>query len=176
MKNKTSSNKPCKVNIPIERLKNLFEALKNGMPLAYACDLTGVPFQLIQKWQNLYDDYLVKEKEKTDYSKIDPPYDIAGNLILTKLTTINIVSAIKKTRAEHLLTLTQKLKESKDWQRFAWLIERRYGDAYNKLSPSLDKNEKIDGIKIEFVSPETDAERLERIENEAKETIGANND
>ena len=95
---------------------------------------------------------------------------------MTKLTTINIVSAIKKTRAEHLLTLTQKLKECKDWQRFAWLIERRYDDAYNKLSPSLDKNEKIDGIKIEFVSPETDAERLERIEKEAKETIGANND
>ena len=86
------------------------------------------------------------------------------------------VAVIKKMRAEYLKNINDLLKESKDWQKFAWILERRYRDEYSKEEIISTKAEKVDSIKVVFVDPKQDEDRLKKLEAEVKESIGASID
>lgn len=167
---------PYEIRISLERVKKLFNALEDGMPLTYACDLAMIPYQVVQKWVKSYDEYLSRDEEDIDLTKIEPDYDKNGKLVLEKLTTIKAVAVIKKMRAEYLRNINDLLKESKDWQKFAWILERRYRDEYSKEEIISTKAEKVDSIKVVFVDPKQDEDRLKKLEAEVKDSIGASID
>jgi len=175
MKSKTN-HIPYEIRISLERVKKLFSGLEEGLPLTYACDLAMIPYQVVQKWVKSYDEYLSSGEEDIDLTKIEPDYDKNGKLVLEKLTTIKAVAVIKKMRAEYLKNINDLLKESKDWQKFAWILERRYRDEYSKEEIISTKAEKVDSIKVVFVDPKQDEDRLKKLEAEVKESIGASID
>ena len=176
MKEKNPNKIPYQIRISLGRLEKLFEALKDGMPLTYACDLVMIPRQVIFYWQKAFDEYMTENEGKEDYKLLEPQYDSDGKLVLEKLTTIKAVAVIKKMRAEYLKNINDLLKESKDWQKFAWILERRYRDEYSKEEIISTKAEKVDSIKVVFVDPKQDEDRLKKLEAEVKDSIGASID
>lgn len=175
---KLNNNTPYEIRIPIERVKKLIESLNEGMPLKYACDYAMIIPQVIQKWNKSFEDFISRweqDEKSVDITLIEPPYDKNGNLVYSKLTTLSAVVVIKNARSGYMKNLNALLKESRkesdQWQKYAWLLERCFRDAYAKDEPIQEESKKIDGVKVTFVDPKTDAERLAKLDKEVKENI-----
>ena len=60
-----------------------------------------------------------------------------------------------------------------NWQSAAWLLERRVRSEYAKDEPTEVK-EKVESIKVTFVDPKDESERLKKLEQEVKDNVGGN--
>ena len=165
-----------KLYLPIEKIKCLVESCQKGIPITYACDKAMIPAFYISRWRKELDEYLARAEtdEDIDLSFIEPPYDKNGNLVYEKLNTLSLSVVIKNARANYLENLTDLLKacakDSDAWQKYAWLLERSFRDAYSK-DYQEPTSKVVESIKIVYVDENTDKDRLEQLEKEVKENI-----
>ena len=57
------------------------------------------------------------------------------------------------------------------WQSSAWLLERRVKDEYSKEEPTNKEAKQVDAIKVIYVDPSKDKERLAKLQAQVEESI-----
>ena len=171
--------------LPKKKVQTLVESLLKGTPVTYACDKALIPPFYISRWRKELEDYIEQKVseadaigEEPDLSFIEPPLDDNGELIWEKLNTLSLSVVIKNARACYLEQLNDLLKDSvKDtdqWQKYAWLLERCFKDIYSREEQNNEKVKTVEAIKVVYVDENSDNERLEKLDREVRENINAN--
>jgi len=162
------------LNITETQIKDLLQALRNGTPIEYACDLAMIDISTYYKWKKAYEDYSnLLGENLVDGSKLEVKYDKNGELVIPSLNNISIFKIIKSYRCKYMNELMELLKTERDWQKYAWLLERMYRDVFGKeIAIDTSKN-KVESIKVIYTDSKGNEsqERLAKLEQEVKESI-----
>ena len=170
-----------RINIKTEKLQTLMESVRKGLPIKYALEKAGIPGWYYYTWLKLYNEFISKKESEgnfcDDITELEPePYfDKDGKVKGYYYTPISIIDNLKMAYAEWVEEKHDQINNGgKDtWQSAAWLLERRVRSEYAKEEPQEVKD-KIDSIKVSFVDPKEDADRLERLTKEVKDNVGGN--
>lgn len=180
MKPKHETNK-YQLRIPKDRIIKLLEGIITGMPITAACERARISKVLVQKYIHDYENYcekIVDGDTSCKESMIEIPVNNKDEIEYDKLTTLTLGAAIENAKAEAMYELITSIRlSSRDdsWQKYAWLLERRYRDTFGKeIELKTNSTSKVESqaITVSFVNPEEDKDRLARLELETKEAIG----
>ena len=170
-----------RINIKTEKLQTLMESVRKGLPIKYACEKSGIPLWYYYQWLKLYNEFISQKEQDGDFiNGIDelepePYYDKDGKIKGYYYTPISIIDNLKMAYAEWVEEKHDQINAGiKDnWQSAAWLLERRVRSEYAKDEPTEVK-EKVESIKVTFVDPKDESERLKKLEQEVKDNVGGN--
>lgn len=170
-----------RINIKAEKLQTLMESVRKGLPIKYACEKSGIPLWYYYQWLKLYNEFITQKESDGDYiNDIDelepePYFDKDGKIKGYYYTPISIIDNLKMAYAEWVEEKHDQINAGiKDnWQSAAWLLERRVRSEYAKDEPTEVK-EKVESIKVTFVDPKDESERLKKLEQEVKDNVGGN--
>ena len=115
-----------------ETMNRIISVIEAGNYIEVACQSVGINIDTYYHW-------LERARE-----------DIEEGLSETESSYITFSEAVKKAHAAAELVLLSKIRDCKDWQRFAWILERTRQERY-ALRSKLDLSSK-EPIKIIFES------------------------
>ena len=166
------------INIEKKRLDTLITSVRDGLPVRIACERAGIPYFYYCQWYKLYLEF-VERKEKEgkvleECKELQPvEYTNKKNEKGYHYTPISIIDTLKKAYGEFIADLHRTVRSGvKDrWQSAAWMLERRARTEYNKDEPQEDKKT-VQAVKVRFVDPKSQADRLAKLEQEVKDNVG----
>ena len=169
------------INIKQDKLQTLFESVRNGLPIKYALERSGIPGWYYYTWLKLYNEFISEKENKGDageeISELEPKpiLNKDGEVVGHTYTPISIIDNLKQCYAEWVAEKHQQVNNGfKDgWQSAAWLLERRVRSEYAKEEPQVVKD-KVESVKIIWADPEDEKDRLEKLEKEVKDNVGGN--
>ena len=167
------------MNIKKTKLESLIASVRKGVPIRIALDKASIPPYYYFSWLKLYNEFISKQEAEnniySDISELDPiPYnDKDGNVTGYYYTPISIIDTIKKAHAEFVESThdTVALGEKDKWQSAAWLLERRCKQDYGK-EESTEQQKTVQSVKINFVDPKVQKDRLAKLEQEVRDNVG----
>lgn len=160
------------------QMSSLTKALQIGAPLAIALQYARIPMYVYEEAKEIADS-IAKAKElslidegtdeELESNGIDAQtiHDYRAkkeNVLACEKLIGNIDTWTMEGVMYHLIRVSNKDKFT-NWQASAWMLERRYPQYFAK-----DENGKTETkaapIKIQYIDPESDKERLARMEKE----------
>ena len=170
-----------RLNIKEEKLINLIDSVRRGLPIKYALEKSGIPGWYYYTWLKLYNEFMSKKESEGNYideiKELEPePYlDKNGKVKGYYFTPISIIDNLKMAYAEWVADKHEQVNMGlKDnWQSAAWLLERRVRSEYAKEEVTETKD-KVESIKVTFVDPKDSQDRLAKLEQEVKDNVGGN--
>ena len=166
------------LKIDKNKLKMLIESVRDGLPVRVSCERAGIPYFYYCHWYKLYLSF-VEEKEKEgkvleDCKELQPvEYTNKKNEKGIYYTPVSIIVTLKKMYGEFIAETARTVRSGvKDkWQSAAWILERRCRNEYNKDEQQEEKKT-VQAVKVSFVTPESQKERLDALLKEVKENVG----
>lgn len=113
--------RPSKLNASTQKI--ICDAVRNCLPYATAATLAGVSYQTLHTWMTKG-----KQPDGGKYTEF--------------------LEALKKAEAEAQQILASRIAEedaqkAKGWQRWAWLLERRWPETWAMRQPEANADEEI---------------------------------
>lgn len=181
MYNKSMFSATTRINIKAEKLEILIDSVRNGLPIKYALERSGIPAWYYYSWLKLYNEFITQKEQEQDFIneieelEPEPFYDKDGNVKGHYFTPISIIDNLKMAYAEWVadkhLQINDGVKDN--WQSAAWLLERRVRSEYAKEEPQEVKD-KVESIKVVYIDPKNDDDRIKKLEKEVKDNVGGN--
>ena len=173
-------NPTVTLNIKKEKLESLLNSVRKGVPIRIALEKASIPPYYYFSWLKLYNDFIDKMEKQgeifKDLKELEPEayYDTKGNVAGYYYTPISIIDKIKKCHAEFIEEAHDKVVAGvrDKWQSAAWLLERRCKQDYGKEEQTEEKKS-VQAVKISFVDPKSQAERLDALMKEVKDNVGS---
>jgi len=166
------------INIKAEKLTLLFDGVRNGLPIQYACDKAGIPVYFYYKWLKLYNEFISQKEQDGDvFNDIEelepkPIYNKDKEICGYTFTPISLLENIKKGYAEWVEEKHNRINDGDgNWQSQSWLLERRVKQEYSKEETTTQSNKTAEPIKIVYVDPNKEKTRIEKLEQEVKDAI-----
>lgn len=172
-------NPKVTLNIKKEKLESLINSVSKGVPIRIALEKASIPPYYYFSWLKLYNEFIDEmDRNGVIYNDLEelepkPYYDTKGNVAGYYYTPISIIDKIKKCHAEFIEATHDKVVAGvrDKWQSAAWLLERRCKQDYGKEEQAEEKKS-VKAINIKFVDPDSDKNRLEKLEKEVKDNVG----
>ena len=169
-----------RINIKAEKLTTLIDSVRDGLPIKYALERSGIPAWQYYTWLKLYNEFMGQKESENDFiddiKELEPePYlDKNGEIKGYYFTPISIIDNLKMAYAEWVATKHNQVNSgASNWQSSAWLLERRVRSEYAK-EETPQQQSKVESIKVVYVDPNDSKDRLERLEKEVKDNVGGN--
>lgn len=169
------------IHIEDTKLELLIESVRKGIPIKYACQKAQIPEFYYYKWLKLYNDYMKEIEAKDSFIEedvINPKVDKKSKKTMFSYTPVSLILKIKEAYADFVISHHQKITDGdKNWTASAWLLERRVRDEYGKDIVEEQVDNKVQSIKVVYVDSQNEEtqERLNRLEQEAKESLNGTN-
>jgi hypothetical protein len=176
-----------RINISSEKLTLFIQGIVKGLPIRIACDKAGIPVYYYYKWLKMYNEFITRKENIGDvFNDIEelepkpiidaktgkPILDSKGEYIGYTFTPISMIANVKKGFAEWVEMQSDKIDlGGQAWQSAAWLLERRVKDEYSKEEPTNKEVKQVDAIKVIYVDPSKDKERLAKLQAQVEESI-----
>lgn len=174
-----------------EKQKKLFLAMSKGSPDKVACWYSCINYWVFASYMYTGQEMdKVRACLKSEKLTIDEltqstvsEYGLNSELVMElkkdKDYAKNVYAfygAVNNCKAKNVLDHLQKLKEenNKNWNASAWFLEHACPDDFGKKQDN-NANDEVTAVKVVYVSQETQKERLDKLEQEVKESIDANN-
>lgn len=167
------------INIDKKKLETLITSVRDGLPVRIACERAGIPYFYYCQWYKIYLEF-VERKEKEgkileECKELQPvEYTNKKQEKGYHYTPVSIIDTLKKMYGEFIADLAKTVRSGvKDkWQSAAWMLERRCRAEYNKDEQPEEKKT-VQAVKVSFVDPKAQADRLARLEQEVKDNVGS---
>lgn len=177
-----------KIKLPQYQLEELLINLLDGLPIIKAFRTTNISEYYYNKWLKLYnayvDDYNANNNNGSllyeSCIKISNIGDtLRIELLNSKVNAISFIYAIKVCCAlcekQYIKMLKECTRESDDWRKFSWFLERRFKDDFGIKEKEIESNKAaVDKIKVIFVDAKDSDDRLKKLDEEVRKTINAN--
>lgn len=169
------------INIKQDKLQTLMVSVRKGLPIKYALERAGIPAWYYYTWLKLYNEFMSEKEEQGNFideiEELEPTpiKNKKGEVVGYQYTPISFIDNLKMAYAEWVCDKHEQVNSGVKgtWESAAWLLERRVRSEYAKEEQAVVKD-KVDAMKVTFVDPKDDAERLERLEKEVKDNVGGN--
>lgn len=166
------------IKIDKKKLQTLIDSVREGLPVRVSCERAGIPYFYYCAWYKLYLAF-VEEKEKEgkvleDCKELQPvEYTNKKSEKGYYYSPVSIIVTLKKMYGEFIAETARTVRSGvKDkWQSAAWILERRCRNEYNKDEQQEEKKT-VQAVKISFVDPKVQKERLDTLLEEVKKNVG----
>ena len=150
------------------------------MPIRIALEKASIPPYYYFSWLKIYNDFLAEMEKQgeifKDLKELEPEayYNTKGEVAGFYYTPISIIDKIKKCHAEFIEETHEKVRAGvrDKWQSAAWLLERRCKADYGREEPA-DEKKTVQAVKVAFVEPKQQKDRLDELLKEVKENVGS---
>ena len=167
------------IKIDKKKMEMLITSVRDGLPIRIACERAGIPYFYYCQWYKIYLAFIErKEKEGKileECKELHPvEYTNKKNENGYYYTPVSIIDTLKKMYGEFIADLVRTVRSgAKDkWQSAAWTLERRCRSEYNKDEQQEEKKT-VQAVKVSFVDPKVQKERLDALLKEVKENVGS---
>ena len=167
------------ISIDKKKLELLITSVRDGLPIRIACERAGIPYYYYLGWLRVYNEFIdAKEKEGKlleDCKELLPlEYTNKKQEKGYYYTPISLIDTLKKSYGEFISDLAKTVRSGvKDrWQSAAWMLERRCRAEYNK-DEQPEERKTVQAVKIAFVDPQVQKERLDALLEEVKKNVGS---
>lgn len=158
-----------------KRVKKLLSLIARGVPIKSAFTVLGVSNYDYWKTKRAYDDKQ-KVAEFDDFSEDTSNFTISNDEIIVKddLEGADLWLACLVASNFYLDKLLDEFDkaDAKTWSKWAWRLERQFRGEFGKNSEKEEEPQKIDAVKVMYVNPKTQGQRLEKLIEEVKGAIG----
>ena len=166
------------ISIDKKKIELLITSVRDGLPIRIACERAGIPYFYYLGWYRVYTEFV--EKKEKEGKLIEECKELQPLEYTNKkqekgyyYTPISLIDTLKKSYGEFIAELSKTVRSGvKDkWQSAAWMLERRARAEYNKDEQQEDKKT-VQAVKVRFVDPKAQADRLAKLEQEVKDNVG----
>lgn len=158
-----------------KKCKKLLSLIARGVPIKSAFTVLGVSNYDYWKTKRAYDDKQ-KVAEFDDFNEDTSNFTISNDDIIVKddLEGADLWLACLVASNFYLDKLLDEFDkaDAKTWSKWAWRLERQFRGEFGKNSEKEEEPQKIDAVKVMYVNPKTQGQRLEKLIEEVKGAIG----